>query len=46
MCSDFWVLKRVKDLPDSNIPQSKEETIKEITEKMKKMDITIADLQV
>lgn len=30
MCSDFWVLKRVKDLPDPNVPKTNEQKIEEI----------------
>lgn len=30
MCSDFWVLKRVKDEPDSNIPETNEQKLEHI----------------
>jgi len=30
MCSDFWVLKRVRDLPDAHIPLTKEQKINQI----------------
>ena len=44
MCSDFWVMKVVKDEQDPNIPKTKNEVINEILSKMNEMNITLADL--
>lgn len=44
MCSDFWVIKSVRDLPDPNAI-TKEETIKNIITQMQTMGITLDDLQ-
>lgn len=41
MCSDFWVLKSVKDLPDSNIPLTNQQKLSEIKKIMGTNDLNL-----